>query len=454
MQKRYRLPLLRASIIAIMLSLLVLTIPVQAQSSSDFVFPSEFYATSFAWSYDNHTLVFGIDALESNAEGAPILLDHTVWQTVDVLTETLFAPQTDWPLQPSLTPDEHAHFQPSGFALSAPDNTLFAFNRQGTLHFGNRATDEILETHFEFTDEVFLSQKGLKGFWSADSTAFIYPQDSPEIATQLFYHIRIHPRDLQKTVFTPFSDIPVEGVSYTAFDGLVDKLFDLSTDGSRVLLIAQKASSDPYDKPIPYLAVWYPEQSMNNRLVRAIPSEPICDAAFTSSDESQIVSIMNDGHLVFYDLVSNTVKVLSSSLPTNCGFISSFSYNGAWLALFDGGLRKLRFLNITQLISENPTPTQPPHAEAGTDQTLTDTDGDGLAQAIVSGTASVDPNSHIASMIWGQGVARLPSGKDQTITVGLGKTTYTFTVTDNNGFQGSDDMVITLLPAANKTSVN
>jgi hypothetical protein len=447
----------RGGIVASLLLMLALSITAHAQSTSDLVVPGEFYAGSFAWSYDNQSFVFGSDALETNTMGAPILLDHTVWRTFDVVTATLSALQPEWPLQPALTAEELTSFQPSGIALSAPNGNMLAYSRQGLLYFANRATGEIVQTPFETAGDSLFDALGLlRGFWSADSSAFLYSQGSVEFPLETFYHIRVPSGNLQALVATPFSNVPIEGGLYVTLDTQVDRLFDLSADGNQVLLSARKSSTDPYDptsNQIPYLVMWYPEQNTSNFAIRAISAESICNAAFAPGDESQIVIILNDGQLLLYDLEVNSVAILSTALPLDCSYGSIFSYNGAWLALHDAGSKSLRFVNIAQLIDQfGGQSLLPPHADAGADQIVIADNGDGLAQVTVSGADSLDADGQITNMVWGQGLAILPSGVEQTITVGVGETIYTLTVTDDDGLQDTDEVTITVLPSPTMTS--
>ncbi|MDX2130743.1 MAG: hypothetical protein SFY69_01665 [Planctomycetota bacterium] len=94
-------------------------------------------------------------------------------------------------------------------------------------------------------------------------------------------------------------------------------------------------------------------------------------------------------------------------------------------------------------------PNTPPTAEAGADQTLTDTDGDGMETVIVDGAASTDPDpgDFIANFRWSRGGTVLQDGPAFLSTsLPVGVHTLTLTVTDSRGDSDTDEVVITIEP--------
>lgn len=95
-------------------------------------------------------------------------------------------------------------------------------------------------------------------------------------------------------------------------------------------------------------------------------------------------------------------------------------------------------------------PNQPPVANAGPDQTLVDTDGDGFAVITYDGTASRDADGTITGYSWViQGATSLSLGTSPTVRVtqAVGTYTATLTVTDNNGAQSVDTVTVTITAA-------
>lgn len=87
----------------------------------------------------------------------------------------------------------------------------------------------------------------------------------------------------------------------------------------------------------------------------------------------------------------------------------------------------------------------PPVANAGPDQTVTDSDGNGRATVTLNGSASVDPDGGaIVSYQWSGGA--VGTGPSLTADLGVGVHTVTLTVTDDEGATGSDSVQIAVLP--------
>src|SRR5215203_3636137 len=106
------------------------------------------------------------------------------------------------------------------------------------------------------------------------------------------------------------------------------------------------------------------------------------------------------------------------------------------------------------VITVNAASNQTPSANAGTDQSITLPNN----SVTLSGSGS-DPDGFIASYSWSKiagGAANInsPSSASTTIT-GLVQGSYTFrlTVSDNNGAQATDDVVINVSAAANQSPV-
>ncbi|MCH8003942.1 MAG: S8 family serine peptidase [Nanoarchaeota archaeon] len=91
-----------------------------------------------------------------------------------------------------------------------------------------------------------------------------------------------------------------------------------------------------------------------------------------------------------------------------------------------------------------------PVADAGPDQTVTDSDDDGVEDVILDGSGSSDPDGSIVSYEWTEGATLLGTGATLTtsFTVAGSPHTVTLTVTDNGGATDSDEVVITVNEAS------
>ena len=91
----------------------------------------------------------------------------------------------------------------------------------------------------------------------------------------------------------------------------------------------------------------------------------------------------------------------------------------------------------------------PPHADAGPDQTVVDTDNNGSEPVTLDGSASFhDGEGSIILYSWAEGATSLGDFSDPTtvVTLPLGQHTITLTVTDTVGFHATDTVGINVVP--------
>ena len=88
---------------------------------------------------------------------------------------------------------------------------------------------------------------------------------------------------------------------------------------------------------------------------------------------------------------------------------------------------------------------QPPTAQAGADQTLTDEDNDGTEAISLDGTASSDERG-IANYSWKAGETQVATGVTPTVVLPVGSHTLTLIVTASSGLTSSDEVVIVIEP--------
>jgi Calcineurin-like phosphoesterase/Purple acid Phosphatase, N-terminal domain/PKD domain len=89
-------------------------------------------------------------------------------------------------------------------------------------------------------------------------------------------------------------------------------------------------------------------------------------------------------------------------------------------------------------------PNQPPVANAGVDQNVTDNDGNGSQGVTLNGSASSDPDGSISTYVWKEGATQIASGATPAVTLSVGVHTITLTVTDNQGASASATVVVTV----------
>lgn len=361
-----------------------------AQSDFDIVIAvnNALRLSNFAWAFDNQTFVFLNNGLLEQPVTAAVELAQPAWQTFNVETQVLSPGQTVYPLQPVLDAAEIALFEPFDVILPAPNNNLLAFagaqpNAPYYLTFANRATIQSVETPLRTETNPFFQAAGLKGNWSEQGNRFIYSQSNPFTPETTYFQIRVDEVDLLNTVLRPFAPV-IDGEVYETFDSVIDRYLDMSTRGDSVLAVARR---EPSYSEIPYLVVWTPDENTNSYRIPAVRGEDVCDASFTQDDDA-VAMLMRDGRVLIYLIETQNILLLSVNVTPDCSFLSEFSPNGAWVAITDFITDRLGFFDITALIAQSPNVLLSPVANAGVDQTLEDSDGDGVGELIFDGSAS------------------------------------------------------------------
>lgn len=86
-------------------------------------------------------------------------------------------------------------------------------------------------------------------------------------------------------------------------------------------------------------------------------------------------------------------------------------------------------------------------ANAGADQFLNDTDGNGVETVVLNGSASTDTEQTIVSYEWTENGVVIASGVTSTVALSVGDHTVTLTATNALGVSSSDEVRIKILPA-------
>ena len=98
------------------------------------------------------------------------------------------------------------------------------------------------------------------------------------------------------------------------------------------------------------------------------------------------------------------------------------------------------------------TRNEPPTANAGPDQTVTDVAGDGAEVVILNASASSDANGTIVAYEWREGDRVIAAGASPSVSLAVGTHPLTLQVTDNDGATGTDSIVVTVNPNLRPTA--
>jgi len=107
----------------------------------------------------------------------------------------------------------------------------------------------------------------------------------------------------------------------------------------------------------------------------------------------------------------------------------------------------------TLTVTLNVAPNQPPTANAGPDQTVSDADDSGAEPVTLDGGASSDPDGSIVSWVWTEDGEEIATGASPTVALAVGTHAITLTVTDNDGASATDEVQITVIPPAQQPPV-
>ncbi len=103
-------------------------------------------------------------------------------------------------------------------------------------------------------------------------------------------------------------------------------------------------------------------------------------------------------------------------------------------------------------VTEPGSDNLPPVADAGPDQTVTDTDNSGAEDVTLDGTGSTDPDGTIESYDWQIGGVSIATGVNPTVSLDVGVHEITLIVTDDEGATDDDTVTITVQAAPDNLS--
>jgi hypothetical protein len=159
-------------------------------------------------------------------------------------------------------------------------------------------------------------------------------------------------------------------------------------------------------------------------------------------DGSQAVTLNGSGSTDSDGTITNyTWRENGSTVATGVNPTANFSAGVHTVVLTvtdDDGATDTDTVIIT--VTSNNAPT----ANAGGDETVTDSDNSGSESVNLSAAGSSDPDGSIVSYIWRENGDEIASGLNPTIFLPVGVHTIVLTVTDNEGRTDTDTVVITV----------
>ncbi len=193
-----------------------------------------------------------------------------------------------------------------------------------------------------------------------------------------------------------------------------------------------------------YLASWYGGGTSNLNFIGCLDELRLWNDARTASEISSNKDLEltgNEQGLVGY---WNFNEGSGTTLGDSKGNANGTLYNmesSDWVAgvTFGGGGAPVN---------------NPPVANAGADQTLTDNDGNNMESVTLDGSGSSDSDGTIenSDYVWQEGGTQIATGVNPTVSLSVGTHTITLTVTDDDNATASDDVLITINSGSGSSS--
>ena len=295
-----------------------------------------------------------------------------------------------------------------------PDDTLASFSNFGSLVDVAAPGVDILST----------VPGGGYASYSGTSMA------SPHVAGAVALYLSKNGRDLNSDGNIDINDVLlVDSVLKSTGWKLGDQeYFSGDSDGFYEPLVNIEALLGGSGDPSPVVSISSPADGSIVSGIIEITADASDDSSVTQVEffvdgvSVGIDSDSSDGHSVFYD--------------TN--LLSDGNYQISAVATDDASQT-----STSSIIVNFDNVDSAPLANAGSDQTVQDSNGDGLATVLLDGSGSSDDNE-IVSYEWFLNGTLIASGETANVDLAVGSYLITLVVTDSIGLESSDDVSITV----------
>jgi subtilisin family serine protease len=152
------------------------------------------------------------------------------------------------------------------------------------------------------------------------------------------------------------------------------------------------------------------------------------------------------GNLTYQWSIGGEVKATTVTY-TDTYYVSGSPYTVTLQVTDDEGTTATDDVIVTVNVNQSPV------ADAGSDQNVTDSDGDGSESVTLDGSSSSDPDGSIVSYEWYEGSTLLGTGQTLSYTFDIGTHNITLVVTDNGGTSDSDEMIVTVSEASEELTI-
>jgi len=147
------------------------------------------------------------------------------------------------------------------------------------------------------------------------------------------------------------------------------------------------------------------------------------------------------GQVERYDEYTGGSTTAGSTKPVAAAGAATMSWD------YDGGDSNRMAHSVAAFApaSAAPPANNPPTADAGTDQNVTDTDGGGDKSVTLDGSASSDSDGTIVSWAWEEDSSQIATGESPAVTMDVGVHMVDLTVTDDDSATDTDSVIVTVV---------
>lgn len=291
------------------------------------------------------------------------------WFRVDLNTQQLTM-LNEYPITPPLSDTERQMFQIPDTFRASPDGNLLLFvsegvetantvegqTRQYFYAVANRTTQEQITTMFRAPDNIGFGELA-NAQWSQDSQSYAIGTLSEAGRRRIDFMAIPDPNNLATVIGYTFEE-EINVTQFYTSDPLINHLFDVADDGSRVLISAQEENLilDTNSEQT-FFVLWSPAEPLQNTVLAIPDIDPLTvAAAFSPQDQDELYIWDFDdlgslgGSLYRYNVSANQLYRLASLSPL---YRPAFSPDGEWFSYFTQ--EDLVFLHLEELGQGEPT---------------------------------------------------------------------------------------------------
>ncbi len=384
---------------------------------------------------------------------------HTCSTNSGILMEPFLATSFDGPQQDDIRAIQRQYgdpFEPNNNAGAAPNVATLGIS--GTTTIGtiptNALPDTITYPAVANASLVSIDANGESDFWKVTTTSNILANitltpigSTYDDSDQLGGGSCDTGNDINSVAMANLTLRVTNSTGVTTYAFVNDTLIGVAESLPSMLL----SGSDTYALVVAEADA--PTQTQAYRLqIQAIGATSVRASDATSSSSIDLTWTNIPGataYQVFRSATNDFATASQIATPATNAYSDAGLANGAtffyWVKASQsfGGFTNNQFVGNDQGSTSIP-PNNPPTANAGSDQSVRDPEGDGIQSVTLNGSGSSDSDGTITSYVWKEGVVTVATGVNPSLNLSAGVHTIVLTVTDDDTAVANDTVVVTV----------